>query len=34
MPFWRKPGNEPAVDEYLRRQAMSADDYGCVHRRT
>ncbi len=28
MPFWRKPGNEPIVDEYLRRQAMSADDYG------
>jgi len=28
MPFWRKPGNEPVVDEYLRRQAMSADDYG------
>ena len=28
MPFWRKPGNEPAVDEYLRRQAMSTDDYG------
>src|SRR5882672_6411788 len=27
-PFWRKPGNEPVVDEYLRRQAMSADDYG------
>jgi hypothetical protein len=27
MPSWRKPGNEPAVDEYLRRQAMSADDY-------
>jgi hypothetical protein len=27
-PFWRKPGNEPIVDEYLRRQAMSADDYG------
>jgi hypothetical protein len=27
MPFWRKPGNEPVVDEYLRRQAMSADDY-------
>ena len=25
---WRKPGNEPVVDEYLRRQAMSADDYG------
>jgi hypothetical protein len=28
MPFWRKPGNEPVVDEYLRRQAMSADHYG------
>jgi len=27
MPHWRKPGNEPVVDEYLRRQAMSADDY-------
>src|SRR5712672_4362407 len=27
MPFWRKPGNEPVVDEYLRRQAMSAEDY-------
>ena len=27
-PFSRKPGNEPIVDEYLRRQAMSADDYG------
>jgi hypothetical protein len=27
MPFWRKPGNEPVVDEYLRRQAMSADDF-------
>jgi hypothetical protein len=27
-PFWRKPGNEPIVDEYLRRQAMSTDDYG------
>jgi Sulfatase len=27
MPTWRKPGNEPVVDEYLRRQAMSADDY-------
>jgi hypothetical protein len=27
MPFWRKPGNEPVVDEYLRRQAMSAADY-------
>jgi len=28
MPFCRMPGNEPVVDEYLRRQAMSADDYG------
>src|SRR6201991_4430238 len=27
-PSWRNPGNEPVVDEYLRRQAMSADDYG------
>src|ERR1700722_17430918 len=27
MPTWRKPGNEPVVDEYLRRQAMSAEDY-------
>ena len=27
MPAWRKPGNEPVVDEYLRRQAMSAEDY-------
>ena len=27
MPTWRKPGNEPVVDEYLRRQAMSVDDY-------
>src|ERR1700689_1811288 len=27
MPTCRKPGNEPVVDEYLRRQAMSADDY-------
>jgi len=24
---WRAPGNEPVVDEYLRRQAMSANDY-------
>jgi hypothetical protein len=28
MPSWRNPGNEPVVDEYLRRQAMSVDDYG------
>jgi phosphoglycerol transferase MdoB-like AlkP superfamily enzyme len=26
-PAWRNPGNEPVVDEYLRRQAMSVDDY-------
>ncbi len=27
MPTWRNAGNEPVVDEYLRRQAMSAEDY-------
>jgi phosphoglycerol transferase MdoB-like AlkP superfamily enzyme len=27
MPSWRAPGNEGVVDEYLRRQAMSAADY-------
>src|SRR5947207_7966407 len=27
MRSWRSPGNEPSIDEYLRRQAMSADDY-------
>jgi hypothetical protein len=27
MPAWRNPGNEPVVDEYLRRQTMSAGDY-------
>ena len=27
LPSWRKPGNEPVVDEYLRRQQMSANDY-------
>jgi phosphoglycerol transferase MdoB-like AlkP superfamily enzyme len=27
LPSWRKPGNEPVVDEYLRRQAMSAEHY-------
>ncbi len=26
-PSWRAPGNRPVVDEYLRRQAMSAEDY-------
>jgi hypothetical protein len=26
-PAWRDPGNAPLVDEYLRRQAMSAQDY-------
>jgi len=27
QPGWRDPGNAPEVDEYLRRQAMSAQDY-------
>ena len=27
MPSWRNTGNEPVVDEYLRRQAMSVADY-------
>jgi phosphoglycerol transferase MdoB-like AlkP superfamily enzyme len=27
MPGWRDPGNTPIVDEYLRRQALSASDY-------
>jgi hypothetical protein len=27
MPQWRDPGNDPLIDEYLRRQAMSAQDY-------
>jgi hypothetical protein len=27
MPSWRPPGNAPVVDEYLRRQAISAGDY-------
>jgi hypothetical protein len=27
MPQWRDPGNDNAVDEYLRRQAISAQDY-------
>jgi Sulfatase len=27
MPQWKDPGNSPAVDEYLRRQAMSFQDY-------
>jgi hypothetical protein len=27
-PGWRDPGNSGVVDEYLRRQAMSVDDYG------
>ena len=26
-PNWRAPGNEPHIDEYLRRQKMSAQDY-------
>jgi len=28
LPSWKNPGNEPVVDEYLRRQTISADDYG------
>src|SRR4030081_623291 len=27
MPSWNRPGNTASVDEYLRRQAMSAGDY-------
>ena len=27
MPSWRPPGNPGSVDEYLRRQQMSANDY-------
>jgi hypothetical protein len=27
LPSWRDPGNEPVVDEYLRRQTMSVGDY-------
>src|ERR1700712_5636628 len=27
MPSWRAPGNAGSVDEYLRRQTMSANDY-------
>ena len=34
MPAWREPGNEPAVDEYLRRQAMSAERLRGLHRGT
>lgn len=26
-PGWKNPGNEPVVDEYIRRQAISARDY-------
>ncbi len=26
-PEWRDPGNAPKIDEYLRRQSMSASDY-------
>lgn len=26
-PNWRAPGNRPSIDEYLRRQSMSAADY-------
>lgn len=27
-PGWRAPGNDPVIDEYIRRQRMSAQDYG------
>jgi len=27
LPAWRAPGNAPAIDEYLRRQAISAEQY-------
>jgi hypothetical protein len=27
LPAWRAPGNAPAIDEYLRRQALSAEQY-------
>jgi hypothetical protein len=27
MPQWKDPGNQPKVDEYLRRQTMSMQDY-------
>jgi len=27
LPTWRAPGNAPRVDEYLRRQAISAEQY-------
>ena len=27
-PAWKNPGNEPVIDEYLRRQNMSVQDYG------
>ena len=33
MPSWREPGNAPVVDEYLRRQAMSAERLRGVRRR-
>ena len=30
LPEWREPGNEPHVDEYLRRQEMSFRDYAAL----
>jgi hypothetical protein len=27
LPQWKDPGNQPDIDEYLRRQAMTAHDY-------
>ena len=33
MPAWRNGGNEPVVDEYLRRQAISVDNYAAFRAR-
>ena len=30
LPDWKDPGNTPIVDEYLRRQALSARDYASL----
>jgi hypothetical protein len=32
-PDWRELGNAPDIDEYIRRQGMTADDYGSFLRR-
>ena len=31
-PDWSAPGNTPEIDEYLRRQSMSARDYAAFVR--